>query len=67
MKVTAKDFAAKYQSKREVYNMLSVDVGYYLPPYGKYLLAFTLILMFSTFRASHDLLPSGRGLRQKEE
>ena len=35
-KVTAKLFAAKFKSKREVYNLLSVDVGCYLPPYGRY-------------------------------
>ena len=35
VKINAKDFAAKYKSKREVYNFLSVDVGVYLPSYGK--------------------------------
>ena len=35
VKITAKDFAAKYKSKREVYNFLAVDVGVYLPAYGK--------------------------------
>ena len=35
VKITAKDFAAKYKSKREVYNFLSVDCGIYLPKYGK--------------------------------
>ena len=33
-KVTAKAFAAKFRSKREVFNFLSVDVGIYLPAYG---------------------------------
>ena len=33
--VTAKTFAAKFRSKREVFNFLSVDVGVYLPAYGK--------------------------------
>ena len=33
-KVTAKAFAAKFMSKREVFNFLSVDVGIYLPAYG---------------------------------
>ena len=37
VKITAKDFAAKYSSKREVFNFLSVDVGAYLPRYGKWL------------------------------
>ena len=31
--VTSKEFAAKYRSKREVYNFLATDVGVYLPPY----------------------------------
>ncbi len=35
--ISAKEFAAKYKSKREVYNFLSVDVGVYLPAYGLYL------------------------------
>ena len=34
--ISAKEFAAKYKSKREVYNFLSVDVGVYLPAYGKW-------------------------------
>ena len=36
VKVTSKDFAAKFRSKREVYNFMSVDVGAYLPAYGEY-------------------------------
>ena len=39
-KITAKSFAAKFRSKREVFNFLSVDVGIYLPAYGKYISAF---------------------------
>jgi len=35
VKITSKEFAAKYRSKREVYNLLAVDVGVYLPSYGK--------------------------------
>ena len=31
VEVSAKLFAAKYNSKREVYNFLAVDVGVYLP------------------------------------
>ena len=31
----AAEFAAKYRSKREVYNFLTVDAGVYLPAYGK--------------------------------
>jgi len=31
VEVSAKLFAAKYNSKREVFNFLAVDVGVYLP------------------------------------
>ena len=31
--MAAKTFAAKFRSKREVWNFLAVDVGAYLPPY----------------------------------
>jgi len=37
VQVSAAAFAAKYRSKREVYNFLAVDSGVYLPSYGKYL------------------------------
>ena len=33
--VCAKEFAAKYSSKREVYNFLAVNMGVYVPLYGK--------------------------------
>ena len=36
VKITAKEFAAKYRSKREVYNFLSVECGVYLPAYGEW-------------------------------
>ena len=35
VQVSAAAFSAKYRSKREVYNFLAVDVGVYLPSYGK--------------------------------
>jgi hypothetical protein len=35
VKVTSKDFMAKFRSKREVYNFMSIDVGAYLPAYGE--------------------------------
>ena len=35
VQVSAAAFAAKYRSKREVYNFLAVDSGVYLPAYGK--------------------------------
>ena len=31
--ISAKEFEAKYKSKREVYTFLTVDAGAYLPPY----------------------------------
>ena len=31
--MNAKEFAAKFRSKREVYNFLHIDVKAYLPPY----------------------------------
>ena len=34
--VSATAFAAKYRSKRECYNFLAVDMGVYLPNYGKF-------------------------------
>ena len=35
VQLSAMEFAAKYRSKREVYNFLAVDAGVYLPAYGK--------------------------------
>ena len=34
-RVSAKEFAAKFQSKRECYNFLAGECEVYLPPYGK--------------------------------
>ena len=34
VRVSALTVAAKYRSKREVYNLLAVDAGVYLPAYG---------------------------------
>ena len=67
MKITAKDFAAKYKSKREVYNFLSVDVGVYLPAYGKYNSNTILTSEQIQYRISHDLLPQGYHARPEEE
>ena len=67
-KVTAKAFAAKFRSKREVFNFLSVDVGIYLPAYGNdhascpYLTTF-----FSTHRASDHLLLERPHVQQEEK
>ena len=65
VKINAKDFAAKYKSKREVYNFLSVDVGVYLPAYGKYYSNTILTSVQIQYRASHDLLPEGHHARPK--
>ena len=35
MEVSVKLFSAKYNSKREVYNFLAVDVGVYLPHFDQ--------------------------------
>ena len=34
-KISAKEFGAKFKSKRECYNFLAVECDIYLPPYGK--------------------------------
>ena len=34
-KISAKEFAAKFKSKRECYNFLACECDIYLPPYGK--------------------------------
>ena len=45
-RVSAKEFAAKYQSKRECYTFVAVECGIYVPPYGKSLRTSLLILTF---------------------
>ena len=35
VRVSVKEVMAKARSKREIFNMLSVDAGVYLPAYGK--------------------------------
>ena len=34
-KISAKEFAAKFKSKRECFNFLATECECYLPPYGK--------------------------------
>ena len=34
-RISAKEFASKFKSKRECYNFLAGDLDVYLPPYGK--------------------------------
>lgn len=43
--VSSKEFAAKYNSKREIYNFLACDVGIYLPPYDNVTIYFLKDLM----------------------
>ena len=67
-KVTAKAFAAKFRSKREVFNFLSVDVGIYLPAYGNdYFTCLYLTSFFYLRRAGDHLLLERPHERQKEE
>ena len=67
VKVTSKDFASKFRSKREVYNFMSVDVGAYLPSYGKYYSKYWISSFFLTFRSGDHILPERLGQRHKEE
>ena len=66
-KISAKEFASKYKSKREVYNFLSVDVGVYLPAYGKTNLMTISLTVFLPHRANQHLLPEGHCVQQEEE
>lgn len=43
--ISSKEFAAKYRSKREIYNFLACDVGIYLPPYDNITIYFLKELM----------------------
>ena len=43
--VSSKAFAAKYRSKREIYNFLASDCGIYLPPYDNTTIYFLKELM----------------------
>ena len=44
--ISSKEFAAKYRSKREIYNFLATDVGVYLPPYDNVTIYFIKDLFF---------------------
>ena len=45
-KISAKEFAAKFQSKRECYNFLAGEYECYLPPYGKSPIFLNLMIIF---------------------
>ena len=67
-KVTAKAFAAKFRSKREVFNFMSVDVGVYLPAYGNHCFYCpNLTSFFYSCRAGHHLLLERPHEWKKEE
>ena len=66
VKITAKDFATKYKSKREVYNFLSADVGVYLPAYVSSLLHSSINNMLFLIGISNNLF-SQRYHERKEE
>ncbi len=65
--ISAKEFAAKYKSKREVYNFLSVDVGVYLPAYGKWPSSDTHLTRSISSRVNLDLFPERPRREQEEE
>ena len=44
-KISFKEFAAKYSSKREIYNFLAADAGVYLPPYDNVTIYFLKDMM----------------------
>ena len=43
--VSSKEFAAKYRSKKEIFNFLAADVGVYLPPFDNVTIYFLKELM----------------------
>ena len=47
-KVSAKEFASKFKSKREVYNFLTLDVKAFLPPYENVTIYFLKDLLSGT-------------------
>ena len=44
-RISSKEFASKYQGKREIYNFLACDVGIYLPPFDNVTIYFLKELM----------------------
>ena len=43
--LTTKEFSAKYESKREVYNFVAVDCGFYVPDYDQVTIYFLKDIM----------------------
>ena len=44
-RISSKEFASKYRSKREIFNFLATDVGVYVPPYENVTIYFLKELM----------------------
>ena len=44
--ISSKEFAAKYRSKREIFNFLATDVGVCLPPYDNVTIYFLKEIMY---------------------
>ena len=44
-RISSKQFASKYQGKREIYNFLACDVGIYLPPFDNVTIYFLKEIM----------------------
>ena len=57
-RVTAAEFAAKYKSKREIYNFLAVDCMAYLQPYHTLTIYFIKDLMSGQKKSKSTLLLS---------
>lgn len=65
--VTVNEFAAKFRTKRQIYNLLTIDSALYLPSYGTYSILAFLMFFFCSRRANKRVLPQGRRLREEEE
>lgn len=70
--VSSKEFAAKYKSKREVYNFLAVDAGIYLPAYEQVTIYFLKDIVAMRKKAvkaravRHISVPQYEGLALKD-
>ena len=53
VRISSKEFQAKYNSKREIYNFLACDVGVYLPKYKYVTIYFLKELMSGKKKMIH--------------
>ena len=60
VEVSAKGFAAKYSTKREVYNFLAVDVGVYLPHFDQITIYFLKDLTHGKKKRKCPITPTSR-------